>query len=130
MEIYDQNGNLIENPDLTLGHLENHTRTVHHDAVDGVQEVWHYETVREYPNGGKDVRKVIDTPGVEAAEAYDEEVPYQVYIPYTEEELAEMEEAANRPSELEQLRGQVETLTEQNEMMLECLLEMSELVYG
>ena len=106
-------------------------RTVHHDAVAAVQEVWHYETVREYPNGGKDVRKVIDTPGVEAAEAYDEDVPYQVYIPYTQEELDAMNvpEEPEGPSEIELLQQQVSALTEQNEMLLECLMEMSEIVY-
>ena len=30
----------------------------------------HYETVAEYPNGGRDVRKVIDVPGVPAQAAW------------------------------------------------------------
>ena len=46
--------------------------TVHHDAVVGRQEQGHYETVAEYPNGGKDVRWVIDVPSVTASDAYDE----------------------------------------------------------
>ena len=130
MEVYDQNGNLIENPDLTIGRLEERTRTVHHDAVEGVTEVWHYETVAEYPNGGKDVRKIIDVPGVTAQAAYDEEVPYQVYIPYTAEELADMQEAQNQPSETELMRQRIEALEEQNAMLMDCILEMSELVYS
>ena len=127
MEIYDLSGNLMDNPDLGLGRLEDRTRTVHHDAVEAVREVWHYETVHEYPNGGKDVRKVIDTPGVEAAEAYDEEIPYQVYIPYTEEELAAM----NQPEteEPNTLLERLAALEEQNVMLMECLMEMSEIVY-
>ena len=28
-----------------------------------VEEKWHYEVIREYPNGGKDVKKVIDVEG-------------------------------------------------------------------
>lgn len=130
MEIYDQNGTPITNPDLTLGYLEDRTRTVHHDAVQAVEEVWHYETVAVYHNGGRDVRKVIDTPGVAAAAAYDEEVPYQVYVPYTAEELAEREAAANQPSEADLLRQRLAALEEQNGMLMECLLEMSEIVYS
>lgn len=94
MQIIDINGNPIENPDLTLGYLKAETRTVHHDAVEAVEEVSHYETIAEYPNGGKDVRKVVDVPGVAAQEAYDEEVEVQRYILYTSEELAE--QAADR----------------------------------
>lgn len=89
-EVYDQQGNLMETYDLDLGRLESSTRTVHHPAVKGVEEVWHWETIREYPNGGKDVRKVVDVPGIAAAEAYDEIVTYYVYHKYTEEELAEL----------------------------------------
>ena len=132
MEIYDLNGNVIENPDLDLGRLEERTRTVHHDAVEAVQEVWHYEVVAEYPNGGKDVRKVIDVPGVQAHEAYDEQISYQVYVPYTQEELDAMNapEEPEGPSELELLQQQVSALTEQNNMLMECLMEMSEIVYS
>lgn len=59
----------------------------HHAAVEKQEEVSHYETVAEYPNGGKDVKKVIDTPATEAKEAWDEYEDIQVYIPYTEEEI-------------------------------------------
>lgn len=92
MEIYDQKGNLLSGCDLGKGYLESRTRTVHHDAVEGVEEVGHYETIREYPNGGKDVKWVVDVPGVEPREAWDEEIAYQVYIPYTDEELDGMEQ--------------------------------------
>lgn len=59
----------------------------HHDAVDARKQVSHYEVVKEYPNGGKDVKEVIDVPATEAKEAYDEYEDIQVYVPYTEEEL-------------------------------------------
>ena len=87
-EVYDEAGNLIENPDLNLGRLKADIRTVHHEAVSGVEEQWHFETIAEYPNGGKDVKKVVDVPGVEAKEAWDEKIPIYIYIPYTEEEMA------------------------------------------
>lgn len=124
-EIYNEQGEIIENPDLALGYITTRTRVVHHDAVNPVQEVFHYAVVREYPNGGKDYVKVIDVPGVKGRDAYDEGITYQVYIPYTEEELAEMEAEANKPT----LEEQIATLKEQNDMLLECLMEMSEIVY-
>ena len=64
MKIIDENGAAIETPDLTLGYLVGGTEPVEHPAVEGVEEVSHYETVTEYPGGGRDVRKVIDVPGV------------------------------------------------------------------
>lgn len=98
-EVYNEAGELIDGEiDLDLGRLEADTRTVHHDAVEGVKEEFHYETIKEYPNGGMDVKKVVDVPGVEAMEAYDEEVPIYIFIPYTDEELAAIEEEKNRPS--------------------------------
>ena len=126
MEIYNENMELIENPDLSLGYLKNSVRTVHHDAMEGVQEVWHYETVAEYPNGGKDIRKVVDVPGVEAQAAWDEVIPIQIYVPYTQDELDRIEAERNKPTTEER----VAQLEAQNETLLECLLEMSEIVYA
>lgn len=114
MEVYDRAGNLLDEYDLELGWLKNEVHTVHHDAVEGVREVYHHETVREYLNGGKDVRKVIDVPGVEAREAWDEEVRYQVYVPYTDEELAEMR--SQQEKQAKQLT--IEQRLEENEAAL------------
>lgn len=125
-EIYNENMERIENPDLTLGYLKPGTRTEHHEAVEGVQEVWHYETVAEYPNGGKDIRKVVDVSGVEAQAAWDEEIPIQIYVPYTQEELDRMESERNKPTTEERIAQ----LEQQNETLLECLLEVSEIVYA
>lgn len=96
MKIIDSNGVEIATPDLTKGYLKQETQTIHHDAVAGVEEVSHYETIAEYPNGGKDVRKVVDVPGVAAKEAYDEEVEVQRYALYTSEELAEQAAAREK----------------------------------
>ena len=126
MEIYNEQMERIENPDMTLGYLKSGTRTVHHDAVEGVTEVWHYETVAEYPNGGKDIRKVVDVPGVEARPAWDEEIPIQIYHQYTQEELDRIEAERNRPT----MEERIAQLESQNETLLECLLEMSEIVYA
>ena len=125
-EIYNEQMERIENPDLTLGYLKPGTRVEHHEAVEGVTEVWHYETVAEYPNGGKDVQRVVDVPGVEEKPAWDEEIPIQIYVPYTQEELDRMEAERNKPTTEER----VAQLEAQNETLLECLLEMSEIVYA
>ena len=105
MKIIDSNGVEIASPDLTLGYLKSETQTIHHDAVAGVEEVSHYET-ETLPDGtpaiyydadgrekGRDVRKVVDVPGVDPQPAWDEEVPVQRYIRYTAEERAEQEKA-------------------------------------
>lgn len=88
MQIYNQDKTaIVENPDYELGYLKPDRITIHHEAVEGVEEVGHYETIAEYPNGGKDVEWIVEIPGVEEKEAYDEKEDIQVYIPYTEEEL-------------------------------------------
>lgn len=99
MEIYNENMERIENPDLTQGHLKDSVRTVHHDAVAGVEEIWHYETIQEYPNGGRDVERVVDVPGVKARDAWDEVIPIQIYVRYTQEELEAMEAERNKPTQ-------------------------------
>ena len=66
------------------------------DLMHEVKEKYHYETIAEYPNGGKDVKKVVDVEAVEAKEAWDEEIPIQKYILYTAEELeAKLNEIKN-----------------------------------
>ena len=90
--IDDKTGLEIQNPDLTQGRLRSETEAVEHPAQEGVPELSHYETVAEYPSGGKDVRKVIDREGVPARDAWTEQVPIQRYILYTAEELAAKEE--------------------------------------
>ena len=62
-------------------------KTIHHDAVQAVAEVSHLEVIKEYPNGGRDVKKVIDVPAVEGKPAWDEVVKERVFVPYTQKEL-------------------------------------------
>lgn len=109
MDIYDGQGNPVTAYDPAKGRLEMQKRIHHHEAVEAVEEQGHWETVAEYPEtGGKDVQWVVDVPGVKAQEAWDEEETYWLYIPYTEEELAQMEEAKNRPSVEELLEALME----------------------
>ena len=110
MKILDETGAVVENPDLTLGYLVDDTEPVEHPAVEGVEEVSHYETVAEYPNGGRDVRKVIDVPGVPAQAAWTEQMPVQRYIRYTAEELAAQEEARKKQEAKDKLPETVAAL--------------------
>ena len=137
MKILDETGAVVENPDLTLGYLVDDTEPVEHPAVEGVEEVSHYETVTEYPGGGRDVRKIVDRPGVQAQEEWAEQVPIQKYIRYTAEELAAQEEARKKQEAREKLPETVAALQEENKtlkkeskMLKQCLLEMSEIVYA
>ena len=137
MKIINENGAAIETPDLTLGYLVGGTEPVEHPAVEGVEEVSHYETVTEYPGGGRDVRKVIDVPGVPAQAAWTEQVPIKRYIRYTAEELAVQEEARKKqeakdklPETVAALQEDNKTLKEENAMLKQCLMEMSEIVYA
>ena len=90
---------------LNKGHLELDKLFIrHHKAVEEIKEQWHYETIAEYPNGGKDVEKIIDVPYQAPQEEYDEYEDIYVYFPYTDEELEEL----NKPSELEILKREQE----------------------
>ena len=99
MRILDVNGNEVQNPDLDLGYLTDEKLFVmHHPAVEYVKEIYHYETVKEYPNGGRDVKKVVDVPGVAAQDAWDEYEDIQRYTLYTPEEYAARHANDNVPT--------------------------------
>ena len=137
MKILDETGAVIENPDLTLGYLADDTEPLEHPAQEGVAEVAHYETVAEYPSGGRDVQRVVDVPGVPARPAWTEQLPIKRYIRYTAEELAAQEEARKKQEAMDKLPETVavlqedsKTLKEENAMLKQCLMEMSEIVYA
>ena len=110
MKILDETGAIMENPDLTLGYLTDDTQPLEHPAQEAVAEVAHYETVAEYPGGGRDVQKIIDRPGVQAQEEWVEQVPIQKYIRYTAEELAAQEEARKKAEARDRLPETVAAL--------------------
>ena len=115
MKIIDETGAVVENPDLTLGYLTDDTQPLEHPAQEAVAEVAHYETVAEYPGGGKDVQRVVDVPGVPARPAWTEQLPIKRYIRYTSEELAQRKEQAEaarkRQEALDKLPETLEALT-------------------
>lgn len=110
MKILDETGAVVENPDLTLGYLTDDTEEITHPAVEGVEEQWHWETVTEYPNGGRDVQKIVDRPGIQAQEEWVEQVPIQKYVRYTAEELAAQEEARKKQEAKDKLPETVAAL--------------------
>ena len=146
MKIIDENGAVLTTePDLEAGYLVEDVEVIHHDAVEGTAPQWHRETAK-LPDGspaiyyrdgkeiGRDMVKVIDVPGVDPQPAWDEEVPVMRYIRYTTKELAEQEKARKetqqRQEALDKLPETLKALKNENEMLKQCLLEMSETVYA
>ena len=103
MRIFNQDKTQeLFNVDLNKGKLQEDTLTIHHDAVEWVKEVGHMEVVKTYEDGKTDVMYVVDVPGVEGHEAYDEYEPIYIYIPYTKDELRVFE-INDRIAELKEL---------------------------
>lgn len=131
MKIIDENGlELTVEPDLTLGRLVDDVEIVHHDAIAGVQQVNHYVPIEHLANGSTIVEEVIDVPGVEPKPAWDETVPIQRYIKYTQDELDEQARQQEHETKMAQMPETVAALQKENEMLKQCLLEMSETVYA
>ena len=90
--------------------LTDDTQPLEHQAQEAVAEVAHYETVAEYPGGGKDVQRVVDVPGVPARPAWTEQLPIKRYIRYTAEDLAAQEEARKKQEAKDKLPETVAAL--------------------
>lgn len=104
MRIFDESKTVeLTEYDLEKGYLKSDAIETEIPEQSAVEEVFHYETVREYPNGGKDVEKVIDVEGKPYVPAHVEREDIQVYIPYTDAELAKIE--AER--EIVELKGKL-----------------------
>ena len=127
MKILDETGAVVENPDLTLGYLTDDTQPLEHPAQEAVAEVTHYETVAEYPSGGRDVQRMVDVPGVPARPAWTEQLPIKRYIRYTAEELAAQEEAHKKAEAREKLPERVDALETANN---DIILMMADLIGG
>ncbi len=126
MKILDETGAIIENPDLTLGYLVGDTEPLAHPAQEAVAEIAHYETVAEYPSGGRDVRKVVDVPGAAAKAAWTEQVPIKRYVRYTAAELDAREQARKEQEAQAKLPGTVAELARQLTDLQLALCELYE----
>ena len=88
MKVYnEEKTQILENYDLKLGYLIKDTIIINEPEIKEVKEQGHYEIIKEYSNGGKDVKWVVDVEGVKGQDArtYEEEI--LVYKLYTEYEL-------------------------------------------
>lgn len=126
MKILDETGAIIENPDLMLGYLVGDTEPLAHPAQEAVAEIAHYETVAEYPSGGRDVRKVVDVPGAAAKAAWTEQVPIKRYVRYTAAELDAREQARKEQEAQAKLPGTVAELVRQLTDLQLALCELYE----
>lgn len=115
MLIFDEENKVIEEPDYNLGRVEPRQRTVIQRYVVDEPARTHTKVIRTYPNGGKDVETIVDTPEAahwetklpETGDAveFDDLFPdgqktgewveniqnYYLFIPYTKEELEEIQ---------------------------------------
>lgn len=131
MKIIDETGvELTEAPDLSLGRLIDDVEIVPHEAIAGVKQVSHFVPIEHLANGSTIVEEVIDVPGVDPQPAWEETVPIQRYIRYTEDELAERRAKEEHEAKMAQIPETLATLKNENEMLKQCLLEMSETVYA
>lgn len=107
MEIYNkEKTEIIQNPNLELGYLMDDTKITYLPKVDPVEEVGHYEVITEYGNGGQDVEYVVDIPASEGREASIITEQIKVYIPYTEDELNDI----NKKKHIAQLENEIENV--------------------
>lgn len=88
MRVIDQNDVEVTNVDFSLGYYVVETIVIaHHPAQEYIPEQYHYETIAEYPNGGKDVVRVVDVPKQDAMDAWDEMEDILRWHWYSDEEL-------------------------------------------
>lgn len=81
---------ILEKYDLTKGYLKNdYIEEIKHEVKE-IKEKGHYEVIKEYKNGGKDVKWVIDVAGVVYQPEKIVKTPILVYIKYTQKELNEL----------------------------------------
>lgn len=102
MRILDENNNELNSNEINLekGYLQrDRIVKMEHKAKPGIEGSGHYETIKEYENGGKDVLWVWDVEPVPAQEAWTEYEDIQRYILYTEEELKQREEEKKQREE-------------------------------
>ena len=88
MRVFNANKEIELNEyDLEKGYLKPDALEVNVPEQAAVEEVSHYEVIREYLGGGKDVKKVIDVEGKPYVPAHVKREEIQIYVPYTEREL-------------------------------------------
>lgn len=92
MKIYlEDKKTQIKNPDLEKGKLVPDKIKIKVDEVPYISQDGHYEVIKEYENGGKDVEFIITTPKQDYVSAQEYEKEINIYIPFTKKELKVLE---------------------------------------
>lgn len=113
MKIYDETKTAelsIEELDFSKGYLKNDkVIAARHEAAPAVKgksakeiyeelksqgedvEARFYKVLQRYANGSSDVEEIADEEDIPAEDAWDETEEIQVFVPYTEKELAQQE---------------------------------------
>lgn len=127
MKVYNENKTeILEIYDLELGYLKaDKILKERHEAVPEVPAITveakiaeitanggkveeiggkQYKVIEEFPNGGKTVEEIKETPAIPAKDAYDEYEDIKVYTLYTAEELAERKQQKYEDRVVELLR--------------------------
>lgn len=122
----DEQGQEIQDPDLSLGYLKEYQRLVaHHDAIEYQPPVYNEVIVKEYDNGGVLKERRLVTPAVEAQDAWDEYEDVLLYVLYTEEELAAIEEEKKRQEEAEKAAEEAAKAVAREKAAYQALAVMS-----
>ena len=88
MKVYNENKTeILTTYDLNKGYLKNDTIRKYISEKQQQKEVGHYEIVKEYSNGGKDVKWIVEIPHQEYSPASEQIESIMCYIPYTENQL-------------------------------------------
>ena len=123
MRIFNEDKTIeLTEVDESKGYLKEDVIETEIPEQEEVVEEWHYEVIAEYPNGGKDVKKVIDVEGKPYIPAHTEREEILVYIPYTENELERM--AAER--EISELKAKLRDTDYQAIKYAEGMFTLSE----
>ena len=123
MRIFNEDKTIeLTEVDETIGYLKEDVIETDIPEQEAVVEEWHYEVIAKYPNGGKDVKKVVDVEGKPYIPAHTEREEIWVYIPYTENELERM--AAER--EIAELKAKLRATDYQAIKFAEGMLSAEE----
>lgn len=117
MKVYNETKTQeLKEYDLTKGYLKEDKIIVKtHQAQKEVKEISHEEIVAEYPNGGKDVKIIIDTPYQPAKDVWNEYEDIQVYMLFSEEEQKQLESEqlkSKNERKLQELKQRLSQLSE------------------
>ena len=107
MRIIDENGNEMETYNPDEGYITYEVITIaHHEAQPFIPDIFHYEVIKKYRNGGREAIRIIDVPGQQASEAWDETELIMRFHEYSEEEKQKRKTSADEAEAFRILIGE------------------------